>query len=369
MQRLDEKIWMPISIGAIFHSIRTGKISNASTFVKSTYAGVEYVAATNRNNGCLYFLKESDELKKKIQTGNCIGFIKDGDGAAGYAIYKKENFVSTVNVLYGYANWVNEFTGLFFVAAQDMIEHKYGHGYKRNREHLAGDKVMLPVTDSGEPDYEYMAEYTKQKRGAMLAKYFAYIEKHIAELGVPVEIPSLNEKDWKEFPLNDIFTVGAGKRLETRNKIPGTRPFIGATDHGNGVTGFVGNDNSSKDSNVLGVNYDGAPCVAFYHPYECLFTDSVKRLHFRHYEDNKFILLFFVSIFAQQRSKYGYGYKFKEQRMLRQKLMIPVNDSGEPDYEYMEQYSKNLMLRKYRQYLTFLKRNEQNAQNHKIDSV
>ena len=34
--------------------------------------------------------------------------------------------------------------------------------------------------------------------------------------------------------------------------------------------------------------------------------------------------------------------------------MLPVTDSGEPDYEYMEQYSKNMMLRKYRQYLTFL---------------
>lgn len=218
--------------------------------------------------------------------------------------------------------------------------------------------VMLPVTDSGEPDYEYMAEYTQQKREAMLAKYRAYVEERIAELGDPVEIPALDEKEWHEFPLDDIFTVGAGKRLETRNKVPGTRPFIGATDNGNGVTGFVGNDNASKDSNVLGVNYNGAPCIAFYHPYECIFTDDVKRLHLRNYEDNKFVLLFFVSVFAQQRSKYSYGYKFKEQRMLRQKLMLPVTDSGKPDYEYMEQYAKNMILRKYQQYLAFLDRSD-----------
>lgn len=180
------------------------------------------------------------------------------------------------------------------------------------------------------------------------------VEERIAELGEVAEIPALDEKEWCEFSLDDIFTVSAGKRLETRNKIPGTRPFIGATDNNNGVTGFVGNDNSSRDGNVLGVNYNGAPCIAFYHPYECIFTDDVKRLHLRHYSDNKFVLLFFVSVFAKQRSKYSYGYKFKEQRMLRQKLMLPVTDSGEPDYEYMEQYAKNMMLRKYRQYLTFL---------------
>lgn len=169
----------------------------------------------------------------------------------------------------------------------------------------------------------------------------------------------LSEKTWDEFPLEDVFTVSAGKRLETRNKVPGNRPFIGAAEGGNGVTGFVGNDNASRDSNVLGVNYNGAPCIAFYHPYECVFTDDVKRLHLKNYEDGSNVLLFFTEVFAGQRSKYSYGYKFKEKRMLRQKLMLPVNDSGEPDYEYMEQYAKNMMLRKYKQYMTFLEKKSQ----------
>lgn len=93
------------------------------------------------------------------------------------------------------------------------------------------------------------------------------------------------------------FSIGSGARLETRNKIQGTRPFIGATDNANGVTSFVANDNSSKDKNVLGVNYDGAPGIAFYHPYECIFTDSVKRLHLKSRKDSKWTSLFFVTIF------------------------------------------------------------------------
>lgn len=149
----------------------------------------------------------------------------------------------------------------------------------------------------------------------------------------------LDEKTWEEFPLESVFTVSAGKRLETRNKVDGSRPFIGATDNGNGITGFVSNDNASKDRNVLGVNYNGAPCIAFYHPYECIFTDDVKRLHLKDWTDSENSLLPFSPIFAMQRPKYSYGYKFKEQRMLRQKLMLPVIDDGEPDYEYMEQYA------------------------------
>ena len=69
-------------------------------------------------------------------------------------------------------------------------------------------------------------------------------------------------------------------------------------------------------------------------------------MHLRYHDDNKYVLLFFKAIIMQQRKKYGYGYKFKEKRMLRQKLILPVNATGEPDYEYMEQYAKNMMLKK-----------------------
>ncbi len=35
--------------------------------------------------------------------------------------------------------------------------------------------------------------------------------------------------------------------------------------------------------------------------------------------------------------------------------MLPVTDSGEPDYEYMEQYARNMMIRKYHQYIDYLR--------------
>ena len=232
-------------------------------------------------------------------------------------------------------------------------------GYSRHWRKAKKVGIELPVTDSGEPDYEYMAAYVQQKRDAMLAKYRAYVEERIAELGEAVEIPALDEKEWNEYALEELFSVGAGKRLTNADKIDGNRPFVGATDNSNGITGFVGNRNTSCDKNVLGVNYNGAPCIAFYHPYECIFTDDVKRLHLLHHKDNEYVLLFFKVIVMQQRTKYSYGYKFKEKRMLRQKLMLPVDDDGKPDYAYMEQYVKNMMLRKYKQYLAFI--DKQNA--------
>ena len=70
------------------------------------------------------------------------------------------------------------------------------------------------------------------------------------------------------------------------------------------------------------------------------------------------MFLFLAAVFAKQRSKFSYGYKFNEQRMLKQKLMLPIDESGDPDYEYMEQYAKNMMIQKYQQYLNFIASNQ-----------
>lgn len=174
---LDEKEWEPFSIVGLFPSIIPGKGKGLNHLNKVCADGVNYIGATNRNNGVLCYVEENDHSRPMILNGNCIGFIKNGDGSAGFAIYKAERFISTSDVLYGYASWVNKFTGLFFVVAQDMIEHKYSHGYKRNKEHLAGDKVMLPVTDSGKPDYEYMEQYVKNMMLRKYQQYLAFLDR------------------------------------------------------------------------------------------------------------------------------------------------------------------------------------------------
>ena len=40
--------------------------------------------------------------------------------------------------------------------------------------------------------------------------------------------------------------------------------------------------------------------------------------------------------------------------MERQKILLPVNEKDHPDYEFMEQYRKQIMLQKYQQYLNYI---------------
>ena len=163
----------------------------------------------------------------------------------------------------------------------------------------------------------------------------------------------LTSRDWKESKLTDIFEIKAGKRLVASEMKQGERPFIGASDSNNGITNFVSNENKSLDKNVLGVNYNGSVVENFYHPYECIFSDDVKRFHLRHWKDNKFSLLFMKTNILQQKSKFLYAYKFNENRMRAQNIILPVTPKGEIDYNFMESYIKELEDHKIKEYREF----------------
>lgn len=142
--------------------------------------------------------------------------------------------------------------------------------------------------------------------------------------------------------MSDIFVILPGKRLTKSDMTEGQRPFVGASDSNNGITAWVDNTNESLDANVLGVNYNGSVCETFYHPYECIFSDDVKRLHLKAGVDSKYIYLFLKTIILQQKCKYEYGYKFNEQRMLRQSILLPVSEDGDPDWVFMESFMRRL---------------------------
>ncbi len=57
----------------------------------------------------------------------------------------------------------------------------------------------------------------------------------------------------------------------------------------------------------------------------------------------------------RQKSKYTYGYKFNANRMIRQKILLPITADGTPDYEYMEKYARAVMYQKYTKYLEYKK--------------
>lgn len=94
--------------------------------------------------------------------------------------------------------------------------------------------------------------------------------------------------------MDEICNINSGVRLTKANMNEGKIALIGAKDSNNGITNFVSSSNKSLDKNVLGVNYNGSVVENFYHPYECIFSEDVKRISFKEDErQNKSIAIYF----------------------------------------------------------------------------
>lgn len=374
MQSLDEKTWKQLSAfgdGAPLHIETTNSSIDGIRLIDDGEKSVPYITRSDSNNGLARFVSAKN-YEFGSDDGGCITVGLDTQTA----FYQPHKFVTGQNVQVITGENISEDVAQFLVPIlRQQMTAKFnwgGNGATLGRmKHLS---VMLPVTDSGKPDYEYMAEYAQQKRNAMLAKYRAYVEERIAELGDPVEIPSLDEKEWREFPMNDVFVIGHG----FYNKKPpmyedGKIPFIGATDSHNGVTGFTNLEDIERCSKTgappnepmerkifhggsIGVTNNGSVGYAYYQPSVFTCTHDVNPLYLRDRELSEPLAHFLCVCIHKQAVCFEYARKWRPKRMVHSKFMLPVNDSGQPDYEYMEQYAKNMMLRKYRQYLSFIRK-------------
>ena len=351
MMRLDDREWKPCRLSSL------GKVESGRDIyaLERVDGDIPYITSGSQNNGIGYFVDNKNDTYDK-------GYIAfNRNGAVGLAFYHPYWSVmgNDCRKLHLTEADENIYVGIFVATAITMQSKSFSYSRKLGTGRANKLQIMLPVTDEGKPDFQFMEDYVRELMSSKREQYRQYIEKRLKSLELDISNSggvreTLKSRRWTEFFLEDLFTVSAGKRLTNADKTDGSRPFIGATDNNNGITGFVDNRNSSLDRNVLGVNYNGAPCIGFYHPYECIFTDDVKRLHLKDHEDNPYILLFMKTVILQQRTKYNYGYKFNENRMLRQLLSIPVTDDGQPDYDFMEELGRKMISDKYNQYLKYL---------------
>ena len=93
--------------------------------------------------------------------------------------------------------------------------------------------------------------------------------------------------------------------------------------------------------------------MANINPIHLPWVEKYRPLTLKNIEGNKYLYLFLKVSILKQKSKYQYAYKFNEKRLRRQKIMLPINESGSPDYVFMEQYMYNLEFQKKKEYFKF----------------
>ncbi|PEK31569.1 restriction endonuclease subunit S [Bacillus pseudomycoides] len=322
--KLSDRQWSSFTVEEI-GDVLGGK----DIFAHQREEGVRpYIGSSAINNGVIDFVDNDNNTK----ASHILSVNRNG--SVGYVFYHPYEAVFSGDTrrlkLKQYAS--NKYVNLFIATCIEKQKDKFRFGYKLGAARLKRQKIMLPVDDRGEIDWEFINTFMEQKYQAVKNKYE---NPPINEVFDERELEDLH---WGQFKMDDIFTVNSGVRLTKADMKPGSIPFIGASDSNNGITQFTSTTNASLDSNVLGVNYNGSVVENFYHPYEAVFSDDVKRLKLKSYPNNKHVLLFMKVVILQQKVKYAYGYKFNATRMKEQIILLPTKEDGTPDYEFMEQY-------------------------------
>lgn len=143
----------------------------------------------------------------------------------------------------------------------------------------------------------------------------------------------------------------SGQDIYERERIEGSIPYITATANQNGIGYFVSNSNATLEENCISVNRNGSVGYAFFHPYKALFGNDTRKL--RPKFSDKYVALFVTKCIEKQKIKYGYGYKMGTARLKKQKILLPIDVDGKPDWAYMSHYMQQIELRHIMSYLAF----------------
>ncbi|MBO7725877.1 MAG: restriction endonuclease subunit S [Thermoguttaceae bacterium] len=150
---------------------------------------------------------------------------------------------------------------------------------------------------------------------------------------------------WGEFRIGDLFHVLKGKRLTKMQMRDGEIPFIGSSAVNNGVTASIANDENIVQPPALTVCYNGSVGSAFFQDKPFAASDDVNVLTLKDRLLTRETALFLAPIFRIYGRKYAYADKWRKEIMEQDMIKLPVTLLGEPDWDYMESYMKQIMDR------------------------
>jgi len=212
---------------------------------------------------------------------------------------------------------------LFYCCCIQANRYRYNYGRQANRTLR---HILLPALDEL-PDYVAQTD---------TARYDG-CDRPAAS----VPAPSIDTTGWAMFKLSALFDIRKGRRLTKANMQPGTIPYVGASDAGNGITATIGQSPIHKGE-TISVSYNGSVAEAFYQPAPYWATDDVNVLYPKGFHLSPEAALFICAIIRLEKYRFNYGRKWHLERMRESTIKLPVTTTGMPDWDFMTRYIRAL---------------------------
>ena len=155
---------------------------------------------------------------------------------------------------------------------------------------------------------------------------------------------------WKEFKIYELcetqmvgkkIQVPTGASVSEKQLCEGDIAKVSVSGINNGIVGYYkSNDKNYRVyRNFISVSFLG---TVFYQEGEAQLDMKVHCLKFTNVELNKYIAMFLVSVIRKTISLYDYADQISSTVLPNLTIKLPVDETGKPDFLYMETYIKNL---------------------------
>lgn len=286
-------------------------------------SGLNYVSRTRVNNGVSAIVKEVEGIAP-----NPAGTISVALGSSTvlYSFLQEKPYYSGRDI--GYLTPKTNMTRnelLFYCMVIKENRFKYNYGRQANKT----------LKDIMVPDIK---DIPKWVNAVEIPNFDKEKESFVKES----ENIELDIHDWHEFKITDIFNLTKGKYYPKSSYSKGKTPLISASDTDNGVSDYTDLE-AVYDGNCLTIGK--VKMSVFYQSTPFCCSHDVTVLEPKpEYKDrfNKFTGMFIKVVLEQEQYRYNYGRQIQLNVAKTITLKLPIKENKIPDWEFMENYIKNL---------------------------
>jgi len=334
--KLVKKEWREFFVSEIFTKIQRGK---RLTKGNQQNGEVPYVSSTAANNGVDNFIGNSKGVRI---FENCLTLANSG--SVGSTFFHHYTFVASDHVTALILERPNKYIYLFLSGIIRRLEEKYSFNREINDKRIQREKILLPVNSDGLPDWQFMEDFIKQKEQKQIVDLKDYYADKAVEL--MISTGSLKNTEWQEFKIGKIFEqlLRGNNKGHSNEDCQFGVSYNGAKYNDNGVTGFVETNGKFKifkgNAIVFVMTGEGSVGLSVYKKEDFVPSSNV----FVGYSSvlNRWNGLFLVTAINNGADRYNYGYIRNEKRLFNEKILLPVNSDGLPDWQFMEDFMKQI---------------------------
>ena len=316
MTQIDTSKWGNFKVGDLFETFHGERLKKSDRIEGST----PFVTAGSENQGVADYIVTEKKYSNAITIdmfGNC--FYHDG------ILFGDDNIYFLIS------NNISKYSKLFITTIiNSTLKEKYSFSHQFRQKDLDTLTINLPSTQDNFPDWQFMEDYMKE-----ITKLAA---KRVEKLKEEKPQTKIDSSNWKKFKVGELFECNIAKSLDFGKLEKGNTIFSGRTSTNNGVQGEV-NASPCEKGNCITVSMVGDN-RAFYQSKE--FAASQNILILRNKRLNEKNGLFFAALINSLLAKYNYSNTVKKKEFISETIPLPVTPEGTPDFDYMENYMKNL---------------------------